>query len=523
LEDRYDAAEHEPFFERFDLHEFSDEEFAMCPPIFAIGGDGAMLDIGFQNLSRLLASGKPIRVMVLDTQVYSNTGGQACTSGFLGQISDMAAFGASQHGKTEVRKEMSLLAMAHRNVFVHQSSQANPSHLLSGVLRGLQTRRPSVFVLHCPCPPEHGLGDDAANRAARMALESRAFPVLTFDPDSSDSFSECLSLDGNPSADDLWPSYDLKYVEDGEEKTMAVPLTIADWTATEGRFKKHFRMIPEDRDAESLVPFSEYVTLPAGERADLTPFIYVIDGERHLNRLSVSPEIVELAQERLQFWEQLRYLAGRSTPDALRDEMSGALEAELEEKLASLRREYEEKMNDLKRRYPQLIARRMAEGLIAAGGGKETLDDLLTRIEKMPLKPIPKMSAVDVAVVPPDRAPPAPVGSGSMPEAATEAADSSAGVAVAEVDDETDDDLAAEPYIESARCTTCDECTQLNPRMFAYDEQKQAYFKDVRAGTFREMVMAAERCPVAIIHPGAPLNKKEKDLEKWMKRAEPFN
>ena len=53
LEDRYDAAEHEPFFERFDLHEFSDDEFAMCPPIFAIGGDGAMLDIGFQNLSRL--------------------------------------------------------------------------------------------------------------------------------------------------------------------------------------------------------------------------------------------------------------------------------------------------------------------------------------------------------------------------------------------------------------------------------------------------------------------------------------
>ena len=65
-----------------------------------MGGDGAMLDIGFQNLSRLLASGKPIRVVVLDTQVYSNTGGQACTSGFTGQVADMSAYGAAQHGKT---------------------------------------------------------------------------------------------------------------------------------------------------------------------------------------------------------------------------------------------------------------------------------------------------------------------------------------------------------------------------------------------------------------------------------------
>jgi pyruvate-ferredoxin/flavodoxin oxidoreductase len=55
-----------------------------------IGGDGAMYDIGFQNLSRALMSGMPIKVLVVDTQVYSNTGGQACTSGFIGQVSDMA-------------------------------------------------------------------------------------------------------------------------------------------------------------------------------------------------------------------------------------------------------------------------------------------------------------------------------------------------------------------------------------------------------------------------------------------------
>ncbi len=59
--------------------------------------------------------------------------------------------------------------------------------------------------------------------------------------------------------------------------------------------------------------------------------------------------------------------------------------------------------------------------------------------------------------------------------------------------------------------------------MFAYNEVKQAYIKDVTAGTFRQLVLAAEKCPVAIIHPGAPVNPDEPDLEKWMKRAEPFN
>ena len=203
-----------------------------------MGGDGAMLDIGFQNLSRLLASGKPIRVVVLDTQVYSNTGGQACTSGYTGQVSDMSAYGNAVHGKTEVRKELALIAIAHRGVYVHQTSQAAASHLISGVLKGLHKRRPVLINVYTPCPVEHGLADDWSQNAARFALESRAFPFLTYDPDGGPSFADCLSLEGNPSPNDPWPSYSLKYVDDaGAEQTMELPVTIADWAATEVRFK----------------------------------------------------------------------------------------------------------------------------------------------------------------------------------------------------------------------------------------------------------------------------------------------
>jgi pyruvate-ferredoxin/flavodoxin oxidoreductase len=80
-----------------------------------------------------------------------------------------------------------------------------------------------------------------------------------------------------------------------------------------------------------------------------------------------------------------------------------------------------------------------------------------------------------------------------------------------------------DPYIETARCTSCDECININKKMFAYDENKQAYIKDKNAGTFAEIVQAAERCTAGIIHPGTPLNKKEKDLDKWIERAQPFN
>jgi hypothetical protein len=79
-----------------------------------------------------------------------------------------------------------------------------------------------------------------------------------------------------------------------------------------------------------------------------------------------------------------------------------------------------------------------------------------------------------------------------------------------------------DPYIETARCTTCNECTQVNAKMFAYNDEKQAYIADPNAGTYRQLVEAAEGCQVSIIHPGKPRNPKEAGLEELVKRAEPF-
>ena len=492
LAGEYNPAEHERVLHLLRLETVQRRGVATCVRRWSPSAATApCYDIGFQNLSRaLMASGRcPSSVMVLDTQVYSNTGGQACTSGFLGQVSDMAGYGAGQHGKTETRKELMLIAMAHREVFVVESSQGLASHLLEGVLRGLQSRKPAVFIMHSPCPPEHGLADDSSHHAARLAVESRAFPLAIYDPAAGATLSERLSLHGNPAPDETWPRYDLAYVdENGAEQTKEdLPLTIADWAAAEGRFKKHFRPVGGDVDEDDLVPFDAYLELSEEDREEKTAFIWAIDGERHLSRLAVSSEIAELAEERLAFWTLLKHMAGVEMPEGVHDD-------ELEAEMEALRAKHAAEIADLKAKYPAAIARRLAEGLLAAAGDPNmTVADLLASAKTA--APIP---VADIAV------PAAPVAAAPAPTAtatAVEAAPAPTETAVADADDE-DDDLVMEPYISSARCTSCDECTNLNRKMFAYNDKKQAYIKDASAGTFKQLVQAAEKCPVRIIHPG---------------------
>jgi pyruvate-ferredoxin/flavodoxin oxidoreductase len=526
LDGSYDPDVHEPQFQTVDWKEFSDEEFDLCPPVMAIGGDGAMLDIGFQNLSRLLASGKPIRVIVLDTQVYSNTGGQACTSGFTGQISDMAPYGKAQHGKQETRKELALIGMAHRGAYVLQTSQALPSHLIGGVLKGLQSPRPAVFNVYTPCPVEHGLADEWAPHAAKLALESRAFAHLVYDPDAGATFADCLDLSGNPSVEDTWPAYELTHVDDrGEEQTLELPVTIADWAATEGRFKKQFRSIARDAWDDDMVPFHEYVAGLPDDREGKTPFIYVLGSDKQLDRLVASEEIVALADDRLLFWHQLKELAGLEVPESARASVEDELEAEFDARVEALRTEYEAQLVELKATYPGLVARRLAEGLIKANGDS-TVADLVAKAVATPgLEPV----RVDPGALA-GMAAPAPAATAAAPAvdaaplAGTPAADVATAVAPAPViEEEEEEGLVLEPYVDSELCTSCDECININNKLFAYNKKKQAYIADARAGTFAEIVQGAERCTVRIIHPGTPLNPKEKDLEKWLKRAEQFN
>ena len=184
LEGKYDPAEHDEFFTYFNWQQFTDEEWELCPPVVAVGGDGAMYDIGFQNLSRAMASGKPIKVLVLDTQVYSNTGGQACTSGLHrpglrhGAVrqGDQGQAGAAQGDRPDRHGPPHDLRPAEH----HRPCQPHDR----GLHPGLKVRRPALFNLYTSCQPEHGIGDDMGVVQAKLAVESRAYPLFRYDPDA---------------------------------------------------------------------------------------------------------------------------------------------------------------------------------------------------------------------------------------------------------------------------------------------------------------------------------------------------
>ena len=118
----------------------------------------------------------------------------------------------------------------------------------------------------------------------------------------------------------------------------------------------------------------------------------------------------------------------------------------------------------------------------------------------------PAQTPASAAVAPPAAAPARPAAAAAAPSAAEAAPERP----------------SDEPYIETARCTSCNECTQINDKMFGYDTNKQAFIINPDAGTYRQLVEAAENCQISIIHPGKPRNPNEPGLDELVKRAEPF-
>src|SRR5690606_684601 len=129
-----------------------------------------------------LASGMDIKVLVLDTQVYSNTGGQASTSSYVGQDTKMSQHGRVIHGKTQRRKELAQICMMHPDVFVAQTTAAHINHFYKAVMAANEFPGPAVINVYTTCQPEHGVADNMAVHQAKLAADCRAFPVFIYDP-----------------------------------------------------------------------------------------------------------------------------------------------------------------------------------------------------------------------------------------------------------------------------------------------------------------------------------------------------
>nr|WP_319390765.1 2-oxoacid:acceptor oxidoreductase family protein [uncultured Cohaesibacter sp.] len=335
LANAYDPATDGAFLSNFEWHNFSDAERDLLPTFMNISGDGAAYDIGFGALSRLLASNTPVKVMVLNSGVYSNTGGQASTASLSGQDSDLARFGKANPGKLEDRKELGLIASFHPKVFVVQSATSFPGHFLKNVMAYLKhSSSPALLDVYTPCQGEHGIADDAANRRSKLAVEARVSPLFVHDPKAGKTLAERFNIEGNPAIDQDWASQTISYMEDGQLKLMDLPLTPADYAYDEVRFKKQFRPLKGEVDA---VPLHEFIDMPLVERGRKVPYILKANSRRELIKLEVGAMIVHLVEERRQNWRTLQHLAGQTAAklDAAHSKELAAMEQKYKEALES--------------------------------------------------------------------------------------------------------------------------------------------------------------------------------------------
>ena len=162
------------------------------PSVWIFGGDGWAYDIGYGGLDHVLASGENINVMVFDTEVYSNTGGQSSKSTPIGAVAKFAA-----SGKAVKKKDLAQIAMAYGYVYVAQIAMgANPEQTLKALREAENYDGPSLIIAYAPCI-NHGVkaGMNRSMLEMKNAVRSGYWNLLRYNPDLEAEGKNPLSID----------------------------------------------------------------------------------------------------------------------------------------------------------------------------------------------------------------------------------------------------------------------------------------------------------------------------------------
>jgi pyruvate-ferredoxin/flavodoxin oxidoreductase len=161
--------------------------------VWAVGGDGWAYDIGYGGLDHVLASGKNINLLVLDTEVYSNTGGQCSKSTPTGAVAKFAAA-----GKATPKKDLGMMAMAYRNVYVARVAMGyNDVQVVRAMIEADAHPGPSIVIAYSHCIA-HGIEMAKGMDHQTAAVESGAWTLYRFNPGLYDKGENPLKLDSKP-------------------------------------------------------------------------------------------------------------------------------------------------------------------------------------------------------------------------------------------------------------------------------------------------------------------------------------
>jgi ferredoxin len=391
------------------------------------------------------------------------------------------------------RTELGYLGISHRQAVVSQASAARHVNLLQRYAAALDATRTSLHLINIGLRPT---GQDLGLNAwlvAGAALEGRVHPAFSINPAAGDAFADRMEFSGNPQPDKDWPLHPFKYLDDtGVTVEQELAFTFADYALLIPRLHHHFAVVPNECDIEDLVPVAEFLQMPEEKVHEHVPFVWAVGTGGVLHRVVISRALVQACRDRLNFWHTLQEMAGVRNKHI--DNAIAATRAEVEAQAAA-------EKAAMQAEFEAELARVRAE---AAGEVMGKLTDVLLGMDFSSGAPRPSFAASTAPVSTPA-------------EAAEEKVEEEVPV------EEEEEILVEDPWIDTPLCTSCNDCLAINPQMFVYNDTNMAVIGDLSAGTYAQMVEAAEICPSKCIHPGQPWDPSEPGLDELKERASKFN
>jgi ferredoxin len=460
---RYRPELHDAALAELGWEAFGADELELVPPVVALTSGRRLRQRDQGALSELLCSSRAVHVVVLDEVGAPDVAAQL----------------------SRFHLDLGYLVIAHREAFALASAMAKPERLVGRLLRMARAHRPAVALYHLPVLEPAAL----RARVAQAALGGRACSDFCYDPDAGTSWADRFDLSGNPQPARLWPLHDVAYLKGEEELVLELPLTFADAVALEPAYAHHYRSIPPEDWDDSQLPLAEWLEQEDADAHDRSvPFLWQVDASGLLQRIVVTRELALASGDRMRSWRVLQELGGYDNAFAAR--AAAAARQQVQSAAAERERTHAEALSRARSDATRASMERLAAALVRPEG----IGSILSGAVPAPAEPA---VAAELA-----------------PAAETPTAQEPAAAAAPAV---------TEPYIDSALCTTCNECTKINGRLFEYNAEKQATIADASAGTFKQLVKAAELCPARCIHPGQPRSGDATATPQMIERAAKFN
>lgn len=336
---KYESETHDAFFEDFTWRQLAPSELRLCPPFVVVASLDEERDATLRSVMSLLHAGLPIKILALRSSLRE-THTTAPDAGVPATLS------------TE------MLPLAMRGVHFVQSCASVPE-FRNELFEAMVAPRPAVLSV---LSARHDEESEAFERRAESAMQSRAFPVCTYDPDRAERFVDCFDLSSNPSPNDVW----MRALAPAGQPELDESFTFAHFAAQDPEFEDDFSDSSEVTG--DLVPMVEYLALSRHQRAGKLPFVSCVGEDGSVVRKVASAAVALQCAERRHLWCTLREIAGVDNPhvEAARAAVEKELTAQQRQAIEKLRQEAEERIAEHEKAAVANAVRNLVTGLTRA-------------------------------------------------------------------------------------------------------------------------------------------------------------